>query len=454
MQTLELGHVNAGFVLFILLILSTLLFGRFFCGWACHVMAYQDGASWILRRLGIEPKPIRSRLLFLVPFGAALYMFVWPSLTRMIKGHPFPALEAHFATESFWQTFPGPIVSIIIILVCGPILVYFLGSKAFCSYGCPYGAFFGAVDAVAPGRIRVNDACEQCGICTQVCTSNVRVSEEVAKFRAVVDTGCMKTLDCVSACPKEALSFGPAKPGLLQWSAIRKKKRRVYDFTWTEEIVLLAVFLVSGYCWRGLYEEVPFLLAVGLSILTAFAVLILWRFVRSRDFTFQRHVVRSAGRPTRAGLVLVPLLVAYVFLTGHSGFVQYHAKEGVRLLKKAEGTADPASRDELVDHSLEHLQLADRWGLVSAGGTHLQIGSILRSKGDLEGAENEMRKAIAADPSMRTPYFELASLLIRRGALEDAKPVLEELLRRDPENAQARDWLQRLEKDIEEKYTP
>src|SRR5262245_36529431 len=42
MQTLELGYVNAGAIVFAALILLTLLLGRFFCGWACHVVAYQD----------------------------------------------------------------------------------------------------------------------------------------------------------------------------------------------------------------------------------------------------------------------------------------------------------------------------------------------------------------------------------------------------------------------------
>src|SRR5437773_1238165 len=42
MQTLEAGYLNAGFVLFFLLIVSTMIFGRFFCGWACHLVAYQD----------------------------------------------------------------------------------------------------------------------------------------------------------------------------------------------------------------------------------------------------------------------------------------------------------------------------------------------------------------------------------------------------------------------------
>ena len=65
------GEVNPGLVLFLLAGLATLVFGRFFCGWACHLLALQDGARWVLMKLGIRPRPFRSRLLRLVPL--ALY---------------------------------------------------------------------------------------------------------------------------------------------------------------------------------------------------------------------------------------------------------------------------------------------------------------------------------------------------------------------------------------------
>ena len=37
MHTLELGLVTAGFLLMASAVLATAVFGRFFCGWACHL---------------------------------------------------------------------------------------------------------------------------------------------------------------------------------------------------------------------------------------------------------------------------------------------------------------------------------------------------------------------------------------------------------------------------------
>ena len=119
-------------------------------------------------------------------------------------------------TSDFWHTFPIVAVAIPFLLICGFATVYFLGNKGFCTYGCPYGGFFVLADRLAPARIVVNDACEQCGHCTATCTSNVRVHEEVRLYGMVVDPGCMKTGDCVSVCPNDALSYGFAKPSILR----------------------------------------------------------------------------------------------------------------------------------------------------------------------------------------------------------------------------------------------
>ncbi|MCH7622586.1 MAG: 4Fe-4S binding protein [Nitrospinae bacterium] len=190
-------------------------------------------------------------------------MFAWPSVYRWWLGHPVPKLTNHMMKTYFWETFPGPIIAILIILVGGFAMVYFLGAKGFCTYACPYGGLFGLADKVAPGRIRVTSACEHCGHCTSVCTSNVRVHEEVALYGMVVDPGCMKCMDCVSVCPNDALYFGFAKQSV---GAKTKSPRRPtpYEFSLGEEIVMAAVGLGALLSFRGLYDRIPLLMAMAI----------------------------------------------------------------------------------------------------------------------------------------------------------------------------------------------
>jgi polyferredoxin len=67
MQTIELGAINAGAIFFGVILLSTLIFGRFFCGWACHIVMLQDFCAWIMKKCGVRPKPFRSRILVWAP---------------------------------------------------------------------------------------------------------------------------------------------------------------------------------------------------------------------------------------------------------------------------------------------------------------------------------------------------------------------------------------------------
>jgi len=132
---------------------------------------------------------VRSRVLFCVPVIAMLYMFAWPQAARLVAGKPMPALHvradaqgwASFVTTNFWRNLPGPGITLLTFAICGFVIVYFLGSRAFCTYACPYGAVFSLADRIAPGRIVARKDCRQCGICTAACQSRVRVHEEVIR---------------------------------------------------------------------------------------------------------------------------------------------------------------------------------------------------------------------------------------------------------------------------------
>ena len=67
MYTLELGIVTAGFIFMVVAAFSVAIFGRFFCSWGCHILALEDLCAWLLKKLRIRPKPIRSRMLLFVP---------------------------------------------------------------------------------------------------------------------------------------------------------------------------------------------------------------------------------------------------------------------------------------------------------------------------------------------------------------------------------------------------
>lgn len=328
MFTLQNGAVNTGVIFFSLAILATLVFGRYVCGWGCHIVALQDFCAWLLKKIGIKPKPFRSRLLIYVPLIVALYMFVWPTVVRFFLKLPdeplIPRFTNHLITTEFWATFPPVWIAIPFLFICGFVTVYFLGSKGFCTYGCPYGGFFALADKVAPGRIRVTDDCNQCGHCTATCMANVQVHAEVAKYGMVVDAGCMKHMDCISVCPNDALYFGFGKSSL----GVKQTLKRSYSLTWPEEIAAALVFTASYFAVWDVYQLVPMLMSLGIAIVTTFLVMRSWRLLSTPDAAFHSVALKSGGKVTRAGWIFLSFALLWVGWNAHSGFVRYHERSG------------------------------------------------------------------------------------------------------------------------------
>ncbi|MFT7543079.1 MAG: polyferredoxin [Gammaproteobacteria bacterium] len=406
-----------------------MLLGRFFCGWACHVVAYQDLAALLLRRLGLRPRPVRSRLLLVVPFYAAFSMFAWPSIERhWIAGEELPALAWHLTTGAFWERFPGVGMTLATVVVCGGLIIWVLGAKGFCTYACPYGALFGLVGRHAPGKIRVSDACEGCGHCTAVCTSEVRVHAEVARFGQVVDAGCMRCMDCVSACPKDALSFGfgldpgakaKGRLGFLARLARPPKENSRWDFGWGEELLLVSICALSVWSLRGAYGLVPFLLALALAVLVAFGSVTLLRLVTEKSLLVQHIQLRLNGRFTGAGLASLLLLPLALVLVAHTGLVQFHAKEGERLLVELSG-----GRSIELESIADHLGSASDLALIDTFKLENQLGQVLVGLGRPEEAKVHLVRAVELEPESVSARVELAWIYARAGDPDRAAEAL------------------------------
>ena len=329
-KTVQSGVITVGFIFFVVAIGSTMILGRFFCGWGCHIMLLQDWCGRLLDKVNIRPRPFRSRLLRLMPLALALYMFVWPVAHRFIiapwiENTPrWPGWSFEATTTNFWATFPGLMMAIPFLLVCGFLTIYLLGMKGYCTYACPYGGFFAPAEQVAPIRIRVReDSCQHCGVCTAACTSNVSVHQEIESFGTVVDPGCMKCLDCVTVCPEDALYLGLGKPAIMIGSDQREaaiasgKLKPKFDLSWPEEIVFAAIAVGLLLSIRGAYS-LPLLFASGTAACGTWIVWKAWRVIRDRNASLHRTPLKRDGRLRPAG---GGLLVFAVLLMGFSGWL-------------------------------------------------------------------------------------------------------------------------------------
>ncbi len=460
------GIINAGLIFFAVSILLTLVFGRLFCGWACHLVALQDLCRWWLAKLGIRPQPLRSRLLRWVPFLAFFYMFLWPAVYRLWIGDSFSRFELDLTTDQFWATFPGWTIGILTFLICGFVIVYLLGAKGFCTYACPYGAAFTLADRVAPMRIRVTDACEGCAHCTANCTSNVRVHAEVREYGMVVDDGCMKCLDCVSVCPNDALYYGPgaSRHGALK-SALQPRSRAATP-TWPEEFVLAVAFALAFFTFRGLYGYVPFLMSLGLAAVLAYMVLTSVRLVARDNLSLRRWQLKRQGRLLPAGYGFGALMALLAIFWVHSGLVRSQQFLGERQFRAIAhlrfAAMDITHASRALDQSemsrvrrgRDHLEAAERLGLWPTLGNHWRLAWMYylagspadlaieapkaiegdefpaemhhllaleaRHEGDTQGTLAQLEKVVEIDPASAQPHLNLGLVLAEAGRLEAA----------------------------------
>jgi ferredoxin-type protein NapH len=465
------GILNAGAIFFAVAILSTLLLGRLFCGWACHLVALQDLSRSLLARVGIRPRPLRSRILAWVPFVAFFYMFLWPVFYRLWVGDSFSQFSVELTTAGFWETFPGWTVGALTFLVCGFLIVYLLGAKGFCTYACPYGAIFSIADRFAPMRVRVTDACQGCAHCTATCSSNVRVHEEVRDFGMVVDADCLKCLDCVSVCPNQALYYGRGVSRRKAIAAAGSPSTRAPALKWQEEAILGGGFVAAFFSFRGLYSLVPFLLALGLSAVLAYLLLTVARLFSQPNLSLRRTRLKSRGQLLPAGYAFLTFMCILALLWIHSGLVRYHQILGEAHFRSTDRlrhqlldiTREPpvldAAEMKSIRRSLHHLEAADRLGLIATSGNasrrawlyflagspvdleaatekaidlgeyanpmhHLMALEALRAQ-DLDAARTRFELAIEADSSRPEPYLNYGLLEIGAGNLEAGERVFE-----------------------------
>lgn len=445
MYTLELGIVTAGFLFMVVAALGTIVFGRFFCSWACHILALEDLCAWILKKARIRPKPVRSRVLLLVPPAALFYMFVWPQVSRLLEGRPMPALHltadadgwASFLTTDYWRNLPGPGVALLTFAVCGFAVVYVLGSRAFCTYGCPYGTVFNLLDRFAPGRIVAAGDCGDCGACTAACQSHVRVKEELVRYGMVVDPACLKDLDCVAACPNGEIRFGFKKPPGLRSFFDLRRLRLPWDFTLGEDVLMACVFVAVLAIFRGLYDTVPFLLSLGLGGIAAYLAVLASRVRTARDVRWNDFQIKRAGRVTATGAGFLSLGAAAALFTAHSGWIRVHDFLGVRALAALEhsighgGTPDAAA----VAAVRSHLEVCSRLGLLVPPRIEAALARVDELGGDLAGAERGFRRVLGPLPGDLDARLSLARVLARAGRGAESADVLRAGLEAGPQNA-------------------
>jgi len=201
------GVLNAGSIMVIFAFFTTLIFGRFFCGWLCHFGAIQELAWWVFDKLGIKPKTINSRLITFLPLFILFNFYIIPNISKAMSPDSNWQLSLNLAYPEVWTFLPGIVIGSLTFLIDGFLIVYFLGRKGFCRFVCPWGAFLKLPTALSTFKVRKTGNCTNCNMCTSGCPIGIDVSFEINTFNKVINSNCTSCMVCIDDCPEKALSY-------------------------------------------------------------------------------------------------------------------------------------------------------------------------------------------------------------------------------------------------------
>jgi polyferredoxin len=225
----------------LVLILATILIGRFFCAYVCPLGAILDFLDPVLFRRTKRRMPRADATLrkvkyvtLILAIAAALagtsLVYLLDPIALLARTYTFglyppfvgvvnvlldavrPLAEAMrwmtVATLSYRQ--PVFYMSVLTLLIfAGIIALGRLAPRFWCRYLCPLGALLSLVSPLGRLRRTVGPECPACGLCQDACPMGAAEDEGGTRLGE-----CIQCRTCVAACPENLIAF-PASPRLL-----------------------------------------------------------------------------------------------------------------------------------------------------------------------------------------------------------------------------------------------
>ena len=195
--------VNASFIVFALMLLLSLFFGRAYCAWFCPGCGVQEILSLFVKRKSKNSKAIYIKYgIFIIWFGVITAGYI-------ING-------IHRIDLSFGMTDVTLIRKIILtlgaIILIVPLTIIF-GKYASCKYICWQVPFMiigkkirDYFDLIGLRLKSDSTKCNSCNVCTIKCPMNLNVMDNVKKG-LMNDTECIMCGNCIDHCTQHVIKY-------------------------------------------------------------------------------------------------------------------------------------------------------------------------------------------------------------------------------------------------------
>lgn len=202
------GIAAGSLIMFTLMTLSAIVFGRAWCGWLCPAGGLQETCQMVNNKGAAGGKYDLIKYVVWTPWvGLIVYFFIKAGGIHSIN--------------PFYETFDGISVSdtgsyiVYYVVVLSIVLMSLVwGRRAFCHYLCwmaPFmviGARLSKLFQIPALGLKVsNQQCIQCKKCDAACPMSLSVHKMV-KDNSMASAECILCGSCADHCPKQVIEFG------------------------------------------------------------------------------------------------------------------------------------------------------------------------------------------------------------------------------------------------------
>ena len=198
-------------LILITVLLVTILWGRFFCGYLCSFGAVQELLARLSDMLRIRRNKLplgADRILKKVKYAVLILivLFIW-ILQLPIDSSFSPWGIFGMLTSGYPQTMRAAIPTFGFVLLLAIAAASFFIERFFCRYLCPLGALFALISGKRLFVIRrLRTRCNGCTVCTRNCAMDITIHNT----DYITNGECINCMRCLVSCKPSALFANPS----------------------------------------------------------------------------------------------------------------------------------------------------------------------------------------------------------------------------------------------------